>query len=212
MKILKYTAVLSTFIVFAFIGCSDKYQTPLNPNTVQSLKKTTGPGAWIIIDNEKHAAAYLDEDSGYLLTLGIKDPTEFCSPTQNYELFNFRDLILPNSDPDLRRTISKITGEDISAFVWHFDSVPANIITFACNNQPIASGNVKFVYTDNNLYVVNGGINRDSFGATANGTLTGTDGKTYKLNLVYNGLVDKNDPTTLFRQIINIHLTLTSKK
>ena len=214
MKILKYAIVLLTFIVFSFIGCSDKYQTPVNPNAVQSLKKTTGsgPGAWIIEYHKELAYGFLDEDNRFFLTLGIKDPSEFCSGTQNYDSFSFKDLLLPNSDPDLRRVIRKITGEDISAYVWQFESVPAYLFTIACTSQPIASGNVKFISTDNDYFVGGGGNNRNSFGRKATGTLTGTDGQTYKLNLVYHALVDKEDPSTLFKEILNIDLTATGKK
>ena len=211
MKILRYATVLLTFIVFAFIGCSDKSQTPVNPNTVP-LQKTSGPGAWIIEYAAAHAYAYafLDEENKFIVTLGIKDPSEFCSGTLNFDLFNFKDLLLPTDpNPSLRRLIRKITGEDISAYVWQFESVPADLITFICNNQPKASGTVKFVSTDNDYYAGEGGNNRDSFGTKANGTLTGTDGQKYKLNLVYHALVDRNDPSTLFKQVLNINLTPT---
>lgn len=212
MKILKYSAVLMTFIVFAFIGCSDKDETPVNPNTVQSLEKTSGFGAWIIEYTGAHAYAFLDEDSGFLLTLGIKNPTEFCSGTLNYDLFNFKDILLPNSDPDLRRLIRQMTGDDISAYVWHFESLPDNLITFVCSHQPVASGNVKFISTDNDYYLDLDQVNRCSFGSKANGTLTGPDGRSYKLNLVYQALVDKNDPSTLFKEVLTIALTPIGKK
>jgi hypothetical protein len=216
MKILKYSIILLAFAGFVFMGCSDKYQDPVTPNTsdektAPSLYKTTGPGAWIIEYDANHAYAFLDEESGLILTLGIKDPSEFCSGTLNFDLFSFKDLLLPNSDPDLRRLIRKITGKDISAYVWQFESVPANLIEFTCTNQPIAGGTAKFVSTDNDYYVGEGGNNRDSFGSKANGTLTGTDGSTYKLNLVYHALVDKEE-ITLFKEVLTIHLTQTGKK
>jgi len=218
MKILKYSIFLLTFAGFVFMGCSDKYQDPVTPNasnekTVPSLNKTTGPGAWIIEYDAEHAYAFLDEESGYILTLGIIEPSEFCTGTLNFDLFSFKDLLLPNSpDPTLRRLIRKITGEDISAYVWQFDSVPDNLITFLCNNEPKASGTAKLVSTDNDYYAGEGGNNRNSFGSKANGTLMGPDGKIYKLNLVYHTLLDKNDPSTLFKEVLAIHLTQTGKK
>ena len=210
MKRIHFAIVLLTFIGLLFSECTDKIQSPTTASdkTLPSLSKTTGPGAYIIEYEATHAYAFLDEHSGFILTLGIKDPSEFCSGTLNYDSFSFMDLSLPNSDPNLRRLIRNITGENISAFVWQFESVPANLFTYVCSNPPLAGGTANFISRDNDYYNPDaGGNNINSFGTKVNGTLTGTDGQTYKLNLVYQALVDRIDRNTLFKEVLTIHLT-----
>ncbi len=219
MKTLKCAFFLLTFTGLLFIGCSDTQKSPVTPDngsnsSVNSLKKTTGPGAWIFRNSNTpyDAFVFLDEANGYLLTLGIKDPSEFCSGTNNYDVFSFKELWLPNADPDQRRVILKIKGDNISAFVWHFDSAPANIILFMCSNQPTAGGTAKFISNDNDYFsFLQENNNMNSLGTKANGTLTGTGGEIYKLNLVYHAVWDGENILSL-KEIIKVNLALTGKK
>ena len=77
-------------------------------------------------------------------------------------------------------------------------------------HPPLASGTANFISTDNDYEIV-GGNNRNTFGTKANGTLTSTDGQTYILNLVYRALVDAKDKSTLFKEVLTIHLKPTGQ-
>jgi len=220
MKTILRAVVLLTFIGLLIIGCSDKSISPVQSTSATDnpvvLQKETGPGAWIIRDEFNGAFWFADQESGLVLELGITDPWLRCSEGDHFETFEFKDIYLPNADPELRRIVEQIKGEDLTAMIWQPDPWPSEFTTF-CNflataGDPLAVGTANFMYIDNDVIAYDqDNKNHNAFGYKANGTLYGPDGKKYKLNLVERGVWDGVDLAT-YKETFKIQLTQTGKK
>lgn len=213
-----YAFVLLIFIGLLFMGCSDKSIAPVetvgaNDNAVV-LQKETGPGAWIIKYDYNGAFWFTDEEAGLVLTLGLNDPWTFCTDFVG-ETFSFRDLFLPNADPELRRILERMKEKDITAKVWQVDPWPTdyeNFCTFfgpITPFEPMASGTASFSYRDNDLLSwAQPNNNSNAFGYKANGTLYSLSGQKYKLNLIYNIIWD-GDEGANYHEVFKLQLTPT---
>jgi hypothetical protein len=218
MNYFKYLFTLFVFISITFCGCYDKSSdaiTPasVNPNVMPSLAKTSGPGAWIFRFENTGYAFFYDVNTGLFVTIGVNDIPDFCSDNGGLDIFEVRNLVLPNSDPELRRVLQIVKGSDKSCSIWKTDSPPVptkdGISNFISTNTPIATGTAALVYTDNNLNAdETDGKNSDAFGYKVNGTLQGQDGQLYKLNLVYRFVWNGVDPSK-FKETTDIMLTPT---
>jgi hypothetical protein len=207
------TYVLVAFVGLLFLGCSDKSITPIettgaNDNPA-SLKKDSGPGAWIIKHQETWASAWYDENSGLFLTLALKDNSEGCDGAT--DIYDIKDIYLPNADPDLRRIIDQIKG-DVTAMVWRVSYCPCSgdLCAFIKDNQPFAIGTVKYRYIDNDYIAwAQDNNNSNAFSDKANGSLEGQDGKFYNLNFVNQCTWDPDG--TKMNYHFKIQLTPTGK-
>lgn len=197
-----YAFVLLTFIGLLYIGCSDKSISPIettgvNDNPV-NLQKVTGPGAWIIRHQETGwFSSYYDENSGLLLTLGLQDNSLGCDGIT--DIYDIKDLYLPNADPNLRRLIAK-QKSNLAAMVWQVTPCPcgSGLCDFIANNEPTAIGVVNFRYNDNDyLAWMQGNNNSNAFITKANGTIEGQDGTFYNLNFMDKVMWDGDDGTRL---------------
>jgi hypothetical protein len=219
MKTFNRTFVLVAFIGLICIGCSDKSITPVETtganNNPVTLQKDTGPGAWIIKDEFYGGYWFTDQESGLVLVIGLSDPWLRCSEGDHFELFEFKDIYLPNTDPDLRRIVEQIKGNNLTAFIWHPDPWPIEFTTF-CNflataGDPLAVGTASISYKDNDVFAYEqDNKNHNAYGFKANGTLLSPDGKKYQLNLVWNSLWDGEDGNS-YKEVYKIQLTPTGK-
>lgn len=213
-----YAFVLLIFISLLFIGCSDKSISPVETTGVNDnavvLQKETGPGAWIIKYENEGAFWFEDEETGLVLTLGLNDPWIFCTDFIG-ETFSFRDLFLPNADPELRRILERMKEKDITAKVWQVDPWPTDYDSFCTffgpitPFEPMATGTASFSIRDNDLLAwAQPNNNSNAFGYKANGTLYSQSGQKYKLNLVYHAIWDGDDFVT-FHDFFKLRLTPT---
>lgn len=198
MKKLFLVFALITFFGLLITGCSDKSKAPVETNettsNVVSLHKDSGPGAWIIrYEADYWFYFFYDEDAGLALTLGINDISKFCNDEGGFDIDYVKELYLPNADPNLRRMIDLEKAHDYTAMIWQTNSAPDpnNLGNLICEQQPMASGPVKFLARDNDWYAwIQDNKNSDSYGFKANGTLESQEGKFYNLNFVYHFMWD----------------------
>ena len=213
-----YAFVLLIFIGLLYIGCSDKSNAPVEATSINEnplvLQKETGPGAWVIKYENEGAYWFTDEEAGLVLTLGLADPWSFCTEFVG-ETFKFKDIYLPNSNPDLRRILEQMKGKDITAKIWQVNPWPTDYNSFCTFfNQmnpfePMASGTASFSIKDNDFLAwAQPNNNSNAFGYKSNGTLYSQTGQKYKLNLVYNAIWD-GDEGANFHEVFKLQLTQT---
>jgi hypothetical protein len=188
MKTFLSFCFLVAFIGLMIIGCSDKSNTPVettaNHNPVV-LQKDIGPGAWIIKYQYTWFSAWYDANSGLFLTLGLKDNSLGCDGVT--DIYDIKDIYLPNSDPDQRRIVEQLKG-DVTAMVWRVAYCPCtgDLCEFIREHQPFALGTVNYRYNDNDYFAwAQDNNNSNSFSDKANGTVEGQNGRFYNLNLVH---------------------------
>ena len=116
MKRIHFAIVLFTFIGIVFSGCTDKVQSPTaaSDNTLQTLSKTTGPGAWIIKSDVEAALAAYDPHTHLFVIFGINDISSFLNQSGGIDFSNISDILLPNSDPTARRELARIYNDSAS--------------------------------------------------------------------------------------------------
>jgi len=201
MKPILSSVLLMAFVAFVFVGCSDESTSPVVSTSAKSgsnssLMKTDGSGAWVFKYGFNSAFGWFDANSGLMLVIGVNDFSSFCSGTGGMDWFSINDIYLPNADPDLRRNVYQLHGKDVTAVVWDAESWPPNFCAFVLANDPLAEGTAHFINTDNDFYAPDQeNPNSNAWGYKANGTLVGTDGKRYNLNLVYRVMWDGADGT-----------------
>ncbi|HSW56539.1 MAG TPA: hypothetical protein VLH59_15765 [Ignavibacteriaceae bacterium] len=205
MKTLLSAAALLVFIGLLFFGCSDKTNQPVESSNGTLQKEGSGEGAGILRYEAENAYGFIDVDAHLLLVLGINDFPDFCSGGGGMEWFKFKELLLPNTDPELRRLIMQITARDVTAVIWQADSWPEDFCDFALNNQPLATGTANFKYTDNDFYAWwQEHPNRNPFGYKANGSLESLTGQKYNFNFFDRIIWDWDG--SKFMENIKIHL------
>ncbi len=210
MKALSCTLLLMSGLAFAVLGCTDNSvpidtPTSVGDNTAASLMKTSGPGAWIVKSGLVYAFFFYDANSGLMLCLGINDLAAACTGQPGaIDEFDRKQIYLPGEDPD-RRMILHMTGDDVGAIVWSGPVSP-------CANAPLAVGTAHVERTDNDFYAtLQDNNNSNAYGFKANGTLVGPDGQVYKLNFVFRGVWDGEDPASR-KEVLKIQLTPTGKE
>ena len=131
-----------------------------------------GSGAGILRYEAENAYGFIDVDAHLMLVIGINDFSGYCTAGSGMEIFAFKELLLPNADPELRRLIMQITARDVTAVIWQADAWPEDFCDFALNNQPLAVGTANFKYTDNDFNAWwQERPNRNPFGYKANGSV-----------------------------------------
>jgi len=205
MKAILSAFVLLTFIGLFYIGCSDKSTTSVESNDVTLQKESSGSGAGILRYEAENAYGFIDTEAQLMLVLGINDFPAFCSDGGGMDWFKFKELLLPNADPELRRLIMQITAKDVTAIIWQTDTWPEDFCDFVLNNQPLAMGTANFKYTDNDFYAWwQGNHNSNPFGYKANGSLESLNGQEYNLNFF--DRVNWDGIGLRFKENVKIHL------
>jgi len=152
------------------------------------------------------------DENGLLVTLGVNDIQDFCDRIGGKDPFSYKDLSLPNTDPDLRRWIQQIKGTGVTAMAFQVvpDPVKLYLRDYICGQVPIAVGIANFRYQDNDLEAWElDGNNSNAFGYGANGTLAAPDGQKYMLDLVYRFVWKPG--TTKYNEVFKLQLTPTGK-
>lgn len=222
MKTFLGICFLVAFIGLLYIGCSDKSITPVETtanNSPVTLQKDTGPGAWIIKYDYKGAFWLIDWETGAVIILGMEsDPWSFCSGIREVEMFTWKDIILPNADPELRRIIERVMGKELTATIWYIDPFPASWVSFCTfwnqvePMEPFAVGTANFGYRDTDLYSnLRENNNSNVWSFKVNGNLLGQDGIVYKLNYIDFGTWDGEDGSR-HHETHKLQLTPTGKK
>jgi hypothetical protein len=213
MKILSLALLLMASMAFVLLGCSDNSapivaSTDAHQNGPASLMKTSGPGAWIIRDAYNGGYYFYDENT--LLLLGVNDLSLWCNRLGGYDEFKFKDIYLPNADPDLRRIVEQQIGRDLTARVYDAHLFTGTLRELCCNNEPIAVGTATWRLNDNDvLAYAQDNNNSNAFGYKVNGTLDGPDGRKYMLNFVFRYVWDPG--TTRYNEVFKLQLTPTGK-
>ena len=206
--LLKPLLLLAGFAVL-LLGCSDSSEPVIPPTDTQagqpSLMKSTESGAMILKFEVATYFLFYDAEEGLVLSLGINDLAEVCGGGTPFDVFDYKELYLPGTDPNLRRLVRQMKGEDVGAIVWATETWPVAL----CTIDPLAVGTADVIRTDNDLYAnTQDNPNADAFGYKAHGSLLGPEGQTYRLNLVYRAIWDGVDLSSL-KQIVKIQLTPT---
>lgn len=182
MKRLLCTIVLLFSVGLLFFACSDKSTQPVESSkgTLQNIGNGEGAG---ITYETKNAYGFIDVDENLILVLVCDDIHALCSNHGGMEWVKFKELLLPTSDPELRRLIMQITACDVNAIVWKADTWPEDFCDFALNNQPFAVGTANFKYTDNDYCAWwQEHPNRKPFGYEASGSVESLTGQKYNFN------------------------------
>lgn len=183
MKTFLSALALLAFVGLLVIGCSEKTTQPVESSNLTLQKVGNGEGAGILRYEAENAYGFIDLDEHLILILGINDVQNFCNGTGGMDIFKFKELLLPNANPDIRRLIMQINARDVSALVYQADEWPADFCAFILSNNPLAVGTANFKYTDNDFNAWwQEHPNRNPFGYKANGSITGPNGQEYNLN------------------------------
>jgi len=203
-------SLLSVFALFVIVGlliieCSDKSTQPVEFTSGTLQKESNGSGAGILRYEAENAYGFIDVDAHLMLVIGINDFTGYCTEGSGMEIFSFKELLLPNADPELRRLIMQITARDVTAVVWQADAWPEDFCDFAINNQPLAVGTANFKYTDNDFNAWwQEHPNSNPFGYKANGTLVDQSGQQYNFNFFDRIIWDWDG--SKYKENVKIHL------
>jgi hypothetical protein len=187
-------------MALVLMGCSDNSApvvasaggTDIPP---ASLMKTSESGGATIITGETSLAySFLDLETGLCVTLGINDLAKFCARTPPYyDEYSFKQIYLPNADPELQRVIQRVIGTDVTAMV--FQVVPgsaSNTRGYICGKEPLMVGTARLVRNDNDTFD-EAVPPVKTFGYKANGTLMTEGGQKYMLNFVWHIVCHNGD-------------------
>jgi len=205
MKSIFSAVALLTFVGLVLIGCADKSTQPVESSSVSFQKETSGLGAGILRYEAENAFGFIDVDAQLMLVLGINDFSNFCAVGGGMDIFKFKELLLPNADPELRRLIMQITARNVTAVIWQTDAWPEDFCDFVLNNNPLAVGTANFKYTDNDFNAWwQEHPNSNPFGYKANGSLQSQSGQRYNFNFFDRIIWDWDG--SKFRENVKIHL------
>ena len=140
------------------------------------------------------------------MLLGINDLDSWCAYQGGRDVIEFKDIYLPNADPELRRLVEKQVGRDITAAVWDVSPFTGDLRALCCNYAPIAVGTASLLVKDNDVYAyLQNNKNSNAYGYKANGTLYGPDSRKYTLNFVWHDVWDPG--TTKYNHVWKLQLT-----
>ena len=158
---------------------------------------TSGP--IVIRFDDAFAMFDVDTNAGISSILGA-DPNEFCIGIIDFDTVSFMDVDVPE---DANRISEKLSGH-VRASVWPFTVFDCNLFLTV---PPLATGMAKVKGTDNDLVVFLNpdNVNANAFGYNAHGKLFDQSGSAKQFSLVFRGVWDGNDPSTL-KVLTMIHL------
>jgi hypothetical protein len=161
IRILIIFAVLTGLVFSTSAALANFSNGPENPGPIV-MRGEDGLGIW-----------YPDYKAGLSVVHGI-DVDEFCLGIEDYDLIAYQDIESPS---EVGRIISVMQGDNITTSVW------PEVADFDCEIyseiEPIATGTVRILLTDNDLFgggFGDGKPNMNAFTVSAHGKLTWTDG------------------------------------
>jgi hypothetical protein len=216
MKTISCLLLLIVSMAFVLSGCSDSSAPVIASTSVSDLPatplmKSSASGAYIDrYDMTLYVYWFIDE-SGLLVTFGVNDVEAFCARTGGKDTFSFKDLYLPNVDPDLRRQLEQIEGRGVTALAFQVVPDPTKDLRgYICGMEPIAVGTADFRLEDNDVLAwMQDNKNSNAFGYKANGILVAPDGQKLTLNVVYRYVWDPG--TTRYNEVFRLQVTPTGK-
>jgi hypothetical protein len=130
MKTLSVALLLMACVAFVLLGCSDNSapvvaSTGVSHTPATSLMKSSGSGAYIERYDMTYWVYWFMDENGLLVTFGVNDIQTYCDRTGGKDPFSYKDLYLPNADPDLRRWIEQIKGTGVTAMAFQVVPDPA---------------------------------------------------------------------------------------
>jgi hypothetical protein len=144
-------------------------QEPVAPDITPTFDITNGPAESGIITRgqDVYAVFWADATTGLSVTFGV-DNLEFCSGVIDFDFVPVKDANLASG-----RVVRLQTGMT-RASVWGFTTFDCALFT---TEEPVASGEAKVQYTDNDVYHwLGSGHNKNAFTFKGTGTLTDADG------------------------------------
>jgi hypothetical protein len=147
---------------------------------------------------------YPDFRSGLAAWFGIDIVAACSGGDPNFSTIHFQDLTLPQAD---QRIIRVANADALPVTVWRvedLDEIGCPIGTAA----PIASGQVRLRYTDNDtLAFVGDNRNANAWGFTAHGILTRSNGQPVQFSSTLRQVWDGADGLKINQTVISIRLS-----
>ena len=200
---------LVAFGVFIVTSCDEQTPTDndVNPTSTKSMLKGSPAESGIVVRYQGSAVVFWsDAKSGLVVGIGAQDFSGAICGAAESDILNVQDVFSPSNE-DGGRIIEKVTGNNVSVSVWEIGDYPNDLCSFF-SNEPIATGNVKFQYNDNDL-LANGEHNINSYSLHVVGNVMGSDGQNYNLNAFNHGVWYDGDFSTL--KVLKRTIQLTPK-
>lgn len=196
IRILITFAVLAGLVFSTSVALANFSNGPENPGPIV-MRGEDGLAIW-----------YPDYKAGLSVVHGI-DMDELCSGSEDFDLIAYQDIMSPS---EVGRIISVMQGDNITTSVWPTVADFFDFFDIYCEIEPIATGTVRILLTDNDLFgggFGDGKPNMNAFGLSAHGKLTWTDGGGLAhynglSNCVWDGF-DTSDARFICKDKINIH-------
>ncbi len=202
-----------SFSLFVLSGCNESAPTDtLEHNSSTLLKNNGANGAQFFEYQGIIYEGWTDKKNDLVIVVGIDNIYELvCGSGSDFSTWNFKDKNLPNAiEGESPRVISKASGDDIAVAVWNGwtgDSFPPQsqwCDFFAAD--PIATGNVKVDYNDNDAKAYDrSGNNHNTYKFKVKGNVTDSEGNVMTIDAFYHANWDGDDNTTL-KDITKIQL------
>lgn len=138
-------------------------------------------GMYVIRSLWYYAVWFADAETNTGVILGA-DALEYCNGIVDFDIVPVQDVINPQDQLIINELIR---ASDVRATVWPFTTFDCGLFQ---TNQPLASGTVDMVTTDNNYYAYleeNTGERVNTFGTMARGKLVTPDGDWANFRLTY---------------------------
>lgn len=172
-----------------FLSCSEKIPSAPLETDEQAASVLMKEGTEIFRYSSENWFSIIDWDAGLRVHFGFPD-MNICA--SDLEIFDFKDKILPNNDPEAwDRIMTLVKGKGVTAHVREYppdyNVYPTNCDYYAAV-PPIASGTVNLMYKDNDVNAWARDANTNVFSLKAQGKLYGPDGQKYNLNASYKAI------------------------
>lgn len=199
-------AALAFVTSFGAAACSDP-PAPTELELPRSFNANPASnGAIVVSFDGAFQLALFDAEKQLLAFHNFRNAFPACGqPVTQIRLAEFRE-VHSGADPTLINRMFQAP----ETFIWVWHSTDGSVLNARCR-APIATGVGQLVQTDNDLTPFLGDRARaNSFGFTATGSLTGSDGKTYH----YSGrsrIVFRAETGSLLNEVASITLGATGQ-
>lgn len=172
---MRYVSITSVVLLVAVLvaGCSEEAVLTAasegpelsisSPSNVGSPPASSGP--YVVRSERGYAIFYVDPRTGVSAIHGV-DIVEFCTSGATFDVVEFQRITLPS---EVGRFIDVLRGDDLTTSVWPFPTFSCALYT---TTDPLATGTVDLVLTDNDILPNGGGGNWNAFGWQTHGRLS----------------------------------------